>query len=188
MPMASDWVADPQRENTIMIEHLRRRREDEEGFTLIELMVVVLIIAILVAIAVPTFMGARSRAQDRSAQSTARNALTSGRVLFTDNGDFGDPTRATVVTNLEAVDGAFDFVAGASTDQTEISVMAFDGADADTTADRIIYAVLSDSGECFYIEDDSGNGGSGATSYASQVAASCDANSTAGLVWGSGGW
>ena len=55
----------------------RRRNGDEEaGFTLIELMVVVLIIAILIAIAIPTFLGARSRAQDRAAQSSLRNSLT----------------------------------------------------------------------------------------------------------------
>ena len=50
------------------------RPEREAGFTLIELMVVVLLIAILIAIAIPTFLGARSRAQDRAAQSNLRNA------------------------------------------------------------------------------------------------------------------
>jgi type IV pilus assembly protein PilA len=57
----------------------RGRRSGEAGFTLIELMVVVLIIAILIAIAIPTFLGARSRAQDRVAQSNLRNALTRRR-------------------------------------------------------------------------------------------------------------
>jgi prepilin-type N-terminal cleavage/methylation domain-containing protein len=46
-------------------------RSGEAGFTLIELMVVVLIIAILIAIAIPTFLGARSRAQDRVASPTS---------------------------------------------------------------------------------------------------------------------
>lgn len=67
-----------------MLEYLRRRREDEQGFTLIELMVVVLIIAILIAIAIPTFLGAQDRARDRGAQSDLRNALTAARTIATD--------------------------------------------------------------------------------------------------------
>jgi type IV pilus assembly protein PilA len=64
----------------------RRRVARDEGFTLIELMVVVLIIAILIAIAIPTFIGAQNRARDRGAQSDLRNALTAGKVLATDHG------------------------------------------------------------------------------------------------------
>src|SRR3954469_7027133 len=66
---------------------LRKRLADrsEEGFTLIELMVVVLIIAILLAIAIPSFLGARGKAQDRAAQSNARNALTAEKTYYTDN-------------------------------------------------------------------------------------------------------
>ncbi|MFM7616128.1 MAG: prepilin-type N-terminal cleavage/methylation domain-containing protein, partial [Actinomycetes bacterium] len=56
------------------LRRIRAKRIDEQGFTLIELMVVVLIIAILIAIAIPTFLGARQRAQDRAAQSSLRNA------------------------------------------------------------------------------------------------------------------
>jgi type IV pilus assembly protein PilA len=61
-----------------------RTRDREDGFTLIELMVVVLIIAILIAIAIPTFLGARQRAQDRAAQSDLRNALTAEKTFYTD--------------------------------------------------------------------------------------------------------
>ena len=64
-------------------ERLERGRE-EGGFTLIELMVVVLIIAILIAIAIPTFLGARKRAQDKQAQSNIRNALTAEKTFYVD--------------------------------------------------------------------------------------------------------
>src|SRR5438270_11349853 len=62
-----------------------RLNNDEKGFTLIELMVVVLIIAILIAIAIPTFLGARQRAQDKQAQSNIRNALTTEKTYYVDN-------------------------------------------------------------------------------------------------------
>jgi prepilin-type N-terminal cleavage/methylation domain-containing protein len=48
----------------------------EAGFTLIELMVVLLIIAILLAIAIPTFLGVTGSAKDRASQSTLTNVLT----------------------------------------------------------------------------------------------------------------
>jgi type IV pilus assembly protein PilA len=48
-------------------------------------MVVVLIIAILIAIAIPTFLGLRRRAQDRAAQSDLRNAMTAAKAFYTDD-------------------------------------------------------------------------------------------------------
>lgn len=67
-----------------MLKAFHNRMKDDKGFTLIELMVVVLIIAILIAIAIPTFLGLRERAQNRAAQSNLRNGLTAAKAHFTD--------------------------------------------------------------------------------------------------------
>ena len=77
-----------------------RSRDEEDGFTLIELMVVVLIIAILIAIAIPTFLGARQRAQDRAAQSDLRNGLTAEKTYYTDNQTYGNDV-ALAASNIE---------------------------------------------------------------------------------------
>ena len=79
-----------------MLEAIKGRRErDDEGFTLIELMVVLLIIAILMAIAIPTFLGARNTANARAAQSNLTNALTAEQTYWTNNQTFAVDLTAT---------------------------------------------------------------------------------------------
>jgi len=79
----------------------RKMRSNEEGFTLIELMVVVLIIGILIAIALPTFLGARSRAQNRGAQSNLRNGLVAAKTFYTDNSTYTGFSAAGIASGIE---------------------------------------------------------------------------------------
>jgi type IV pilus assembly protein PilA len=134
-----------------LLKSLRKRMQDDKGFTLIELMVVVLIIAILIAIAIPTFLGLRTRAQDRAAQSDLRNALTAAKAIYTDDEAY---TNASDTVAMDAVEPSLDFTNGASVAPTyQVSI--------DSTDTEFAAARLSASGECFWIHEVATNPGAG---------------------------
>ena len=138
----------------------------DAGFTLLEVMVLVLVVGILLAIGIPTYLGARDRAADRVAQASARNAAAAALVFFTDDASF----RRAGVGNLPDVEPGLDFVSRntRSTSPETVSVWWQSGA-----VDRWGSAVMSDSGTCFFIVVDA----AAPTRYGSSDSAPCRGNS-----------
>jgi type IV pilus assembly protein PilA len=129
-----------------MVEKLRKRMASEEsGFTLVELLVVMLILGLLAAIAIPSFFNQRDKARDADAKSSARTAQTAIETYATDNGgaytgatagtatddlNVIEPTLNDVGTRL-AVDSAAD-KAYSITVTSEVTGQSFTIARADT--------------------------------------------------------
>jgi len=130
-------------------------------------MVVVLIIGILMSIAIPTFLGARRRAQDGVAKESLRTAVTAAAVASAEDMSYSaiDPS------TMAAEEGALSYV-DAGTPSTGPKQISIGGVD-----DKLGAAVMSDSGACWLATSDM-RGGSNSTM--SDSAKECTAKAAMG--------
>ncbi len=136
----------------------RAGRDGDAGFTMIELLVALLVMGILLAIAVPTFLGTSNAAEDRSAQANLATALTDATAQFQNNGQTffvnGVQDPAGLATLLTQAQLSLTFQAGKpppgvdlgnSDSQSNVSVaVSGDGS-------GLVLAAYSVPGDCYYI-------------------------------------
>ena len=123
-----------------MLSKLRERSQGESGFTLVELLVVMLILGLLAAIAIPAFFNQRDKARDSQAKVYDRTAETAMETYATDNG--GNYAAATAA-KLQGIESTLN---GAT-----ISAVTVPAGGADTTTNSYKVSVTSSTGNVFSI-------------------------------------
>jgi type IV pilus assembly protein PilA len=133
---------------------------EERGFTLVELMVVIFIISILVVIALPTLLGARTRAYDRAAQSDVRNAFAAEKAYYSDT-----LTYTTNPAAMTAIEAAITYLDGDTPLVTGVAYLHLH-----PIPNELFVSAMSVSGTCWYLREIDGGGAQFASDAACGVA------------------
>ena len=145
-------------------------------------MTVVLILAVLIAIAIPSFLGAKGRASDRVAQTSLRIAFTNAKGIYVDTNSFS----AVTVGALRASESSLTFTSAPSDASKTVSVAS--------SSSGVVLAAKAGEGTCYVIAD---GGTPAGTVYGTLGSSSCDASSvpaiptvvpTALHISAGGGW
>jgi prepilin-type N-terminal cleavage/methylation domain-containing protein len=121
------------------------RHDRQDGFTLVELMVVVIIVAVLIAIGIPSYLGSRKNAHDRAAQASLITAEKVAHMVILEEGYI--PGRAELLALLPTLEPSIDWIdhLDDSTDPRQVSIDDHNGGL------ELALAAWSHSGSCFYL-------------------------------------
>lgn len=134
--------------------------KSEEGFSLIELLVALLVLGILLAVAIPTFLGTTAAADNRSAQSNLITAFSDAKTQFQNDGQtyfIGGTQNSSAfasVLNKAQLDLSFrDGALGSSASQGSSGSLSSISVAVSTDGNGLILAAYSVPGNCFYVVD-----------------------------------
>jgi type IV pilus assembly protein PilA len=136
-----------------MVQKLRERSNGEGGFTLVELLVVMLILGLLAAIAIPSFFNQRDKAADADAKAGVRTAQTAIETYATDNGGSYEDATAAILEDLEATLNDVDLQEPSGLAEREYTVAVISTTGTEFTITR------NDDGTTTYTCDAPGEGG-----------------------------
>ncbi len=125
--------------------------QTDAGFTLVEVMVVLLIVAVLLAIAIPTFLGTTKSANDRAAQANLTSAMLNAKSGYHSNGQSYTGTNTVNAAYLHGIEPNLGFVTTNSLNQSTVSV--FPTADGKAI---VLAAYSINSENCWYQIDNPG--------------------------------
>ena len=158
----------------------------EEGFTLIELMVVLLIIAILLAIAIPTFLGVTNTAGDRAAQSNLTNAFTEAKALYQVSQSYSTNGAAFTPGQFASQAPEFTWQTTGCTD-SQTNCISYDVVSVATASDGqglVLAAYSAKTSTCWYVLDLEAYPSSGLTGGIESGGTNKNAMTTAGAFYG----
>ena len=123
-------------------------RTKNEGFTLIELLVVVTIIAVLLGIAIPSFLGTRRTANDRAVTSNVRNAFAAARIYYDDKSAY-----TADVDEMKAIEPSIRWTNAPLDGSQPTTAVYIEVQNFPDAAQTVVMVGRSKSGRCFYMRD-----------------------------------
>jgi type II secretory pathway pseudopilin PulG len=140
----------------------------DRGYSLVELMVILLIIAILLIIGLPALLGSQERSQDRAVQSDISSVYSVEKIIYSGHAAYTDD-----ITAMRTEEPNLVYVA-ADTPAATGSVYLY------LTPGNTIYIMAQSlSGTCYYLRDTDGAG----TDYASSASCGRSDLQTYGPAW-----